>query len=195
MSKNKPELLFPTTCHLQEWLDAHDIDTGNWGQADAKTLPDLWQELQHGESVLQADPPLRCVRVVEVIISRGTELLVEAEQHFVDGRVRVRNRPPSEKLYPDEDPVAAARRCLQEELSVAPSAISFPCQELIARTVREQSSSYPNLTSEYTFYVVHANVNGLPPTDFTTLNSAHDVGDPIVAHHWVWVSKTKDNLS
>lgn len=177
-----------TLQQLIEWLKTEGIDTTAWGQGDAKSVADLWQELQHGESTLQADPPLRRVQVVEVYVQEGDRLLIERAQHFADGRVRTRNRPPSEKMHPAEAPLEAAQRCLVEELMLAPSVIHFPPQPIPVRTVRDKSDSYPNLTSEYTFYTIFAHVNGLPTTSFTTPNAAHSDGDPIIAHQWEWVA-------
>ncbi len=179
-------LPYPTLNQLRTWLHAHAIDTSAWGQGAAKALLDLWRELHQGESTLQADPPLRRVQVVEVHVTNGGRRLIERAQHFADGRVRTRNRPPSEKMHPLEEPLAAARRCLVEELAVPPAAITFPAQQITARTVRSESDSYPNLISEYTFYTVRAHVTGLPTTPFITPNAAHAAGDPVVAHQWEW---------
>lgn len=181
---------FPTAADLAQWLHAQGVDTAAWGHGDAKTVADLWQEHHHGECTLAADPALRIVHVVEVRVEQQGLLLIETEQQFADGRVRVRRRPPSEKLRPEEAPVAAAQRCLSEELALSPAAISFPTQEIPTRTLRDDSSSYPNLPSEYTFYTVHAQVTGLPTTSFTTPNAAHAAGDPIIAHRWAWVGRS-----
>lgn len=178
-----------TLVQLKKWLDTRGIDISQWGSADAKTVADLLCELQDGESTLSSDPPVRRVQVVEVLIYRDDQLLVEREQHFSDGRVRTRNRPPSEKMLPDEDPTAAARRCLVEELGVSSAAITFRPQEIPQRIVRTDSESYPNLLSEYHFFTVVASVEGLPHTTFTTPNVAHAKGDPIVAHRWAWVAR------
>jgi len=175
-----------TLAELQAWLQTQSIDTTNWDHADAKSVADLLTELQHGESTLHSDPPLRRVRVVEVLIRNANKILIEQEQHFADGRVRLRNRPPSEKMHPDETPLAAAQRCLSEELALSADAITFPPQQIPVRTVCDESGSYPNLTSEYCFYTVVATVQGLPTDAFMTTNAAHLAGDPVVAHSWSW---------
>jgi hypothetical protein len=179
---------FPTPTALATWLHIQGIDTTAWGQADAKTVAALWQEIQQGECTLQAAPVVRVVQVVEVRIERDGKLLCEMEQQFADGRVRIRNRPPSEKMLPGEDPTIAARRCLIEELAVPATAITFPPAKITQRSARDESGSYPNLTSAYTFYTVHTHVDGLPDTKFTTANAAHSEGDPIIAHTWDWVA-------
>jgi len=181
-------LYTPTsTAALTTWLHTHQIDTTAWGQGAAKQVDDLWHELMAGESTLQADPPLRCVRVVEVLVEQAGRRLVEAAQQLADGRVRVRNRPPSEKLKPGEAPFAAAVRCLVEELTVDPATITAANTPITERTVLDESGSYPGLQTAYTFYQVHLVVAGLPLTAFTTANAAHGPGDPVVAHQWAWV--------
>ncbi len=177
---------FTTAERLAAWLHSQGLDLNAWGQGGAKTVADLWHELQRGESTLQQRPLERQVRVVEVQIIRNQQILVEAEQYFDDGRVRVRNRPPSEKMHPDETPLLAAERCLQEELALAPSAISFPPHTIQRRTIHAPSDSYPTLMSRYTFYTLQAVVADLPDHSFTTPNRAHGTGDPIVAHSWRW---------
>lgn len=188
---SRPLALFTDAGQLKSWLRAHGVDTTGWGQQAAKTVADLWQEVQQGECQLILDEtthrPLRTVQVVEVHIIWEDKLLHEQSQQFADGRIRTRNRPPSEKLHPGETPLAAARRCIQEELAVAVTAITVPLQTPAKRVVCDESGSYPSLLSEYTFYTVHARVVGLPEHDFTTPNAAHSDGDPIVAHHWSWV--------
>ncbi len=171
---------------LTHWLHIHQIDTRGWGQGAAKQVADLWQELVAGESTLQADPPLRCVAVVEVLVEREGQQLVETAQHFADGRVRTRNRPPSEKLKPGEAPLAAAQRCLVEELAIEHNRITVAQQEITQRVTLDESGSYPGLTTRYTFYRVYLQVADLPTTPFTTTNTAHGHGDPVVAHQWAW---------
>lgn len=190
VSDRDSRLQFDSKDELATWLHFHGVDITHWGRNSAKSIANLWLELQNGESILQLDritrQPLRMVRVVEVQVRLGNRHLVEAAQLFADGRTRQRNRPPSEKMHPHETPLAAARRCILEELAVAPSAITLPYQIPVARITRFASDSYPNLTSEYTFYIVHAHVAGLSTTTFTTNNAAHIEGDPVVAHQWQW---------
>lgn len=176
-----------STSALTHWLHTRQIDTSTWGQGAAKQVADLWQELVAGESTLQADPPLRCVAVVEVLVEREGQCLVETAQHFVDGRVRTRNRPPSEKLKPGEAPLAAAQRCLVEELGIEERRIRVVPREITERVTLDESGSYPGLTTRYTFYRVYLQVADLPTAPFTTTNAAHGDGDPVVAHQWAWL--------
>ncbi len=172
---------------LASWLHAHDIGTEHWGQDGAKSVADLWQEVCHGESALYDVAPLRRVRVVELLVLAGNRQLIEDAQTLVTGQVRRRNRPPSEKMHPTEDPLTAARRCLVEELGVAATAIFIePAQAIGERQTTTESASYPGLLTHFTFYQVTAHVHNLPTTNFTTPNAAHAHGDPVVAHQWRW---------
>jgi hypothetical protein len=176
---------------LASWLRDQQINLDAWGQGAAKSVEDLWREVQNAESALYAEAPLRRVRVVELVVQNGDRQLIEAAQTFASGQVRRRNQSPSEKMLPTEDPFSAARRCLAEELGVEPkTAVTFPPQDVKERQEFVESTSYPGLLTQFTFYRVVAQVPALPPSDFTTHNSAHAHGDPVVAHHWRWQTHT-----
>lgn len=172
---------------LAAWLQTHQIKIDSWGQGAAKSVTDLWREVQNAESALYDEAPLRRVRVVELCVQDGNRQLIEAAQTLVSGQVRRRNHPPSEKMFPTEDPFAAARRCLLEEVGVTADAlVHFPPQTITERQTLLESASYPGLLTQFTFYRVVALVHNLPTTDFTITNVAHSHGDPVVAHHWRW---------
>lgn len=181
---------FENSSALALWLQGHQINTEQWSHNGAKSVADLWLEVKNAESALYNEPPLRRVRVVELHIYEGDRQLIEAAQTFVSGAIRHRHRPPSEKMWPDEDPFTAARRCLAEELGIDPATpVTFFPQSLTESTTILESTSYPGLLTHFTFYRVVAQVYTLPTTDFTTANSAHAHGDPVVAHHWCWQAR------
>ncbi|MBX3014213.1 MAG: hypothetical protein KF832_22010 [Caldilineaceae bacterium] len=172
---------------LAAWLEARQINTDAWGQDNAKSVVDLWHEIQQAESTLHDEAPLRRVQVVELDVRAENRQLIEAAQLFASGQVRHRNHPPSEKMLPGEDPFATARRCLAEELGIAEAArIHFPPQTVEPRVTIVDSTSYPGLLTQFTFYTVCVHVANLPTTEFTTPNAAHAHGDPVVAHRWQW---------
>ncbi|MCE7986186.1 MAG: hypothetical protein DYG89_33840 [Caldilinea sp. CFX5] len=180
-------LTFATPQALAAWLHAQQIDTTTWGQGAAKTVTDLWREIQQAESTLYPEAPWRRVQVVELLITADGRQLMEAEQLLTSGQVRRRNQPPSEKMLPGEDPFATARRCLAEELTITDEGrIHFPPQQVRERQLLVESASYPGLVTQFTFYQVTVHVQALPDTPFTTTNAAHLHGDPVVAHHWRW---------
>ena len=114
-------LQFPqNAAQLKDRLIEQGLDLSKWGQDSAKSAADLWHEIVCGEVTLSFSPPLRRLRVVTVNVKRGSLMLTELEQHFRDGRTRVRRLPPSEKIKANETYRDAAIRCLQEELDVLP---------------------------------------------------------------------------
>ncbi len=177
---------FRDVAALGAWLMAQGVDWTAWGTGNAKSLADLWRELEEGETVLQERPLLRVVNVVQVIVRRDDWVLLEAEQEFGDGQRRHRNQPPAEKIKPGEDYMAAAARCLQEELDVAPGQIQlFPETHRLTETYTH-SPSYPGLPALYNLHVVEAAVSGLPARDFWRDNRSFAAGDPVKRHKWVW---------
>jgi hypothetical protein len=170
---------------LTRWLAARGISTAAWNAGPAKDAADLWREIQAGESRLEDDPPRRVVEVVQVWVrDRAGRVLIEKEQELADGRLRTRNRPPSEKLKPGEDYAKAAARCLVEELGVAQADITLR-PESYRRTERTlDSPSYPGLLTRYTIHEVDAAVRGLPAGDFSRANTA--AADPVRRHGWTW---------
>ncbi|MBE7550911.1 MAG: NUDIX domain-containing protein [Anaerolineales bacterium] len=179
-------LTFASTAELKTWLASKGIDTTRWGMDGAKTVENLWAELVEGESQLQDDPPQRQVRIVNVMIRAGQRLLVEGEQEFGANQSRYRGQPPAEKLKPGESPVEGAIRCLQEEMEVDPNRVHVLAWTEEPEQILLDSPSYPGLTASYMRYEVEATVAGLPRGPFTTTETAHDDGDPVRNHQWLW---------
>lgn len=177
--------MFKYINELVIWLHDNHIDTSFWGEGNAKSVMQLWSEVSSGEVTLLENPPRRIVNVVQVIIRRERQVLLEVEQILENGNRRFRNQPPSEKIKPGENCQDAALRCLQEELSVHPESIKLSrrCQ---TRTELQDSFSYPGLLTEYTFHMVDAVVSDLPEDAFWRSNKALISGDPVKHHLWVW---------
>jgi hypothetical protein len=171
---------------LEKWLRAQKIDVDRWGRGAAKTVENLWAEINHGETRLQEDPLRRLIEVVRVVVHRDIYVLIEARQEFAGGRQRLRNRPPSEKMRPDEDYEAAAYRCLEEELGVPASAVTLYPATYRRRLWEAESDSYPGLCTRYTFHIIQADVSGLPQGEFSTEEQATGAGEPVRKHFWVW---------
>lgn len=171
---------------LERWLHAHNIDTADWGRANAKTVADLWQELRLGESRLQDEPVTRLVDVTNVWVYQNGLVLREVEQELGNGRVRRRNSPPAEKMLPGEDALAAARRCLREELHLDDESFLSDLTLVQSHVSCIDSPSYPGLPSRFTVHSVAVHVRGLPSEDFATLNRAFASGDPVRVHRWRW---------
>jgi ADP-ribose pyrophosphatase YjhB (NUDIX family) len=179
-------LIFNNINALIVWLNHHNIDTSLWGEGNAKSVINLWEEISSGEIIILENPPRRIVQVVQVVIRRGRQVLLEAEQIMENGNHRFRNQPPSEKFKPGESYLDAASRCLQEELGVSSEAIHFRPESYYVRTGLLDSYSYPGLLTEYTFHMVEADVTELPEEPFWRGNEAALTGDPVKRHRWEW---------
>lgn len=126
-----------------------------YGQGNAKEFTALLEEIKTGdcEIVWEHTQPIRLVNVVlVVVISHHGERLTEAYQEFSDGRIRKRGMQElAEKRKPGEDPEAAARRALQEELGIPTDELVFehlsPTEEKLS--VATESFSYPGLKTRY----------------------------------------------
>jgi hypothetical protein len=177
---------FQSENQLEDWLHQANIDTSLWGEGNAKTVNHLWIELLEGEAHLQDNPLLRLVDVVQIIIRRGKQILLEMEQELENGQVRFRNQPPSEKIKAAESYKDAALRCLWEELGVVATAVTFHPNTYTQVESETDSLSYPGLKTRYTFHMIESEVNGLPDEDFWRNNAAFGTGDPVKRHHWTW---------
>jgi len=180
-------MTFESADSLVEWLKEGGIDLSLWGKQGNKTAVDLWLELQQGDCILQGPPPVRLVRVVQVVIQQEGKVLIEGAQEMKDGRIRRRNFYPSEKMKPGESPPAAALRCLYEELGIAPNQVII-LSECGAQVEECESPSYPGLKTCYYLFEVAARIRGLPTADFWHDNVAHALHDPVKRHHWVWIA-------
>ncbi len=171
---------------LAAWLATNGIDTAQWGAAGTKRIADLGQEISRGESVLTTDPPTRNVTLVQVILRRGDEVLLELAQEMRDGQVRHRQQPPSEKLIAGEEALSAAGRCLLEEVGLTADQVTRLALSGPPHVSEVDSPSYPGLPTRYTVYRVEATADGLPDDDFWHDNHGAGDSDPVLRHQWGW---------
>lgn len=171
---------------LEAWLLAAGIDTLGWGVGGAKTVADLWAEMEEGDAVLDEALPLRIVNVVQVRIRRDGRELFEMAQELADGQQRRRNRLPSEKVKAGESFAAAAARCLQEELGLGGDEFSIGSERLEEKMRTIDSPSYPGLATRYRLVTLAATAAGLPDEPFWRENAAAAQGDPVLRHLWAW---------
>ncbi len=177
---------FYTRQDLVTWLDANGVDMSQWGSPGTQTVTELWHEICAGETRLRGKPPRRFVNVVEVIIRKGSCILIETRQVSKDGRVRCRYIPPSEKMWPDEEPFNAALRCLREELDLLPEDVEIVTSSYTKRLEVNDSPSYPGLETCWTFHSVEARIRELPEHAFSTDESSSDGKETILHHDWEW---------
>lgn len=178
---------FSSVTELENWLINNSINLAVWNSNQAKSVENLFQEIVTGESYIQITPPLRVVQVVQVLVPKGDEILLELGQELEDQRKRQRHAPPSEKMKPGEDCFMTAIRCLVEELEVAQENIQIETERCEPCVRYRHSHSYPGLRTQYVVYQVKASVSGLPPDNFTTKEISHDGNQDLVrAHYWGW---------
>ncbi len=184
---DQPSLTFDNPTALTDWLAANGLPLNDWGRGGAKSVADLWAEVACGETTLGDNPPRRAVNVVQVLIHQGERTLTEIEQAMADGRRRARGWPPSEKLKGGEEALAAARRCLAEELGIITS-LDTLCEETLPYEHTLDSPSYPGLPTTYRVHTVALAADdlpaALPEADFWLDNAAP--GDPVRRHLWGW---------
>lgn len=181
---------------LRASLLSHGIELSAWGMGDAKTVESLWEELQTGETQLQANPFCRVLcGVVQVIIRHPDgRVLIEEEQVFHDGRRRQRNIPPSEKMLRGESYTDAAKRCIVEELLLNPRTVDVLTFSHRMRQELRNSWSYPGLTSLYTIHQVQVRVPDIPLQDFCTTELDRRNDSVVRDHLWVWKTPPPDLL-
>jgi hypothetical protein len=179
-------LKFENERALEEWLSSREIGWEAWGSAGSKTVSNLWHEYVQGEIAFLKDPPTRAVRVVQIILRRGSKVLLEISQEFGDGRVRQRGVLPSEKIIAGESQFEAAERCLREELGLDSRHIQLINSTAGSYERLADSPSYPGLRTHYTVYTIEAAAEGLPDEDFWRENEAVAAGDPVKRHLWGW---------
>lgn len=116
-----------------QYLTINNVPYWSWGRGNAKTLGDLWRELESGECTLSVRKGVVIRRVVVSSVyvyykkDKVTWRLVEQRQVFADGRSRTRPAylGVGEKRRPNEDAEVAARRALKEELGIVDPKIVF----------------------------------------------------------------------
>lgn len=172
---------------LRQWLVDRGIDLSLWGTGGTKTVEALWTEIAAVETILQDAPPLRILRVTEILIEHDGKVLYEVEQALRDGRRRRRNHPPTEKICGRESVEETVYRCLSEELGVSPSQVDGLIVAQTPTITEGASPSYPGLRTRYLLYPVTVAMVGLPNSEFWTEESAANQSDLVVRHRWAWV--------
>ena len=90
---------------LRDELQRASVDTSEWGVGSAKSIDHLWKEIEANESSLhrtQDGRLRRALEFVEVELSYNGRILIETH-HEVDGRVRQKFCPLSQKMRAGED--------------------------------------------------------------------------------------------
>jgi hypothetical protein len=147
---------------LETQLSSYGISAEMWGTGNAKTVRDLQNEINNGESVLSLrnNELIRTTEGLAINVfcraDGATYRLKEEKQVFTDGRTRVRGTDVmdtslGEKLTKGEHRDAAVLRAINEELGISDdSNISYVAGPDFI--VERKSNSYPGLTSVHTLH-------------------------------------------
>jgi hypothetical protein len=148
---------------LYLFLSDKGVPLDLFGSGNAKTVDQLYEEIQSGETKLLYDEGvlIRYFRGVVVHVYSGVYKLHEDRQEFKDGRIRRRNFDfLGEKMVNGEAPVDAALRCIKEEIGIDVSNLEYQRRELKPHA---DSMSYPGIITIGDLY--HFNVT-LESSDF-----------------------------
>lgn len=171
---------------LASWLRQCGVDISLWGTGDYKSVAELWKEVVNGDCILEVGPTRKVVIAIVIIETEGA-VLHEAKQEFHDGRIRVRNKPPREKVKPQEKIAEAASRCLRQELRLNEDEYEILDVSESPTLLMKESASYPGIKTEYSQFFVKVSAPNLPKTDFSTEEHG-DPHDPVRKHWWTWVT-------
>jgi hypothetical protein len=160
---------------IKELLRKHKINTDLFGVDHARTLDQLVQEVNSGETGLfeKPDRPGELRRYLQILIvkvrnSMGA-YLVETAHSFGVGLKRERNLFPATKVRPFEDKIWAVRRLLRElDIPFANARTCFGPR----RTEISNSPSYPNIATVYLKQVVEVHLEEI---DLSQLEDAEAV--------------------
>tara|TARA_B100000745_G_scaffold254553_1_gene176986 strand:+ start:311 stop:862 length:552 start_codon:yes stop_codon:yes gene_type:complete len=178
---------------LKKLLADHGVDISAFGIGKAKTLANLLEEVNSGETQLEVAEGIlvRSVGVVSIDVycrvGAVRMRLTEDRQEFLDGRVRKRDYlygAVSEKMNPGEEVTNAIGRGLAEELKVSNFSVENLTEPIITSL---ESPSYPGLQSKYTTYEVSVN---LDVSDYRPEGYVEEQGDKSTFFVWEKSPKT-----
>ena len=190
MNESTPQLKesIMNTRELASLFQRYGVDMSAYGVGKAKTLDQLLQEINAGESslVVENGELIRIVNIisVDVYFERvpGERLRLRMEyQQFSDGRTRVRENDfgaVSGKMKPNESVEDAIARELGEEIK----ACEYQLEGIQTPIVNTRTSpSYPGISSRYTENYATAII---PPSMYRV--SYEETQDGVTSH-FSWV--------
>lgn len=168
---SKRDIPPPTVCDalyvqvVGQMLEEHGIDTGLFGQNEAKSLETFASEVHRGTTRLMLDATQHksLVRVVDVVLLRlsyeseeqQTRYLVEYAERFPDGRIRKDlNRLPGSKKNPHENTRMVAERIIDKTLNMRDCDVKLNLLDTEVFEDDEESPSYPGVRTVYRMEIV-----------------------------------------
>ena len=201
---------FDTPDKLQTWLHLNDVRTDSWEKASAKSVKDLWEEVNEEKSILvkmEGDRyVMRVMRVVRVVVKQQFRpgqyryLLESSQEIGSNGIVVFRKMLLAATMKPRENCFYAAKRGVCRELAnlqsrgdfeLTLSDVTISRGSLHVHTETSHSNSYPGLFTMYILHTVNATTKKkLPTTDFSTTEYL-PTGHVNVKHFWKWRTKAQ----
>ena len=182
---------------LRKTLLSQGIDLSLWGKSPAKTIEDLFAEIEQGEASLSEEEGklMRSVQVANLSVFHKTKdgesfRLEETAEEFPNGTIKKRNRivgtSLSETMRKGEDFEIAAKRGLAEELGITSA---YPIEHLSGDTEVKTSPSYPGLKTKYAFSIgrVFLSKEDYVPEGYKEVDQASGV-----ITHFSWVRIEED---
>jgi len=161
-------------------------------------LKELYTEINAGDCYLEFVPSIpdslrRYVKVVQVIIHKGSKVLIETREYDPHRGYKTINRPLSGKIRPTELLSAATKREICEELAIETNRIVTIISSAIPTSKEHPSHTFNNILTHYYSYVVHAFIRDLPNGEFSTVEQPNSSTETERIHEWVWVTWVNRN--
>lgn len=169
-----PSLETWTASEISQKLTKYNIDVSVYGQPKTRSLEQVANEVQRGESYLMESDD-KILRVVDSVFVRVMEptgkVLVETKQEQPDGTVVKVEKLPSCPHHKGDNIWRTAQRLLETGPKFANENVHIRAGAEQIQEEEEESEAYPGLISVYRKHYVDAQFGGNPDGD--------DGGDPV----------------
>lgn len=185
--------------NLQEILSTNGINTSLYGQGTAKSIQQLFNEIELGETILNIhnDKLTRKLYVMNICLIDGDKVLIEWQQKFHstpdrEEFIRSRYLSVAEKFYPNEKIEEVIIRSLKEELNINFDGLGI--LNINSSTEVMNSNSYPELESHYHYTSVIIDTQqtssiNIPHEKYYIFTEYFDNGNERLTTTWKWTTK------
>merc|ERR1719161_1446106 len=137
---------------IREKFLTHGIDVSLYGQQNTRSLEQVANEVQRGESYLMESND-RILRVVDLVLVRVAEpkgrILVEVKHEHPDGTCTKCERLPATKRKPGDNVWRTAQRLLETRPKLVSDQVNIRLGVEDLTEEEQESTSYPGLLSVY----------------------------------------------
>jgi hypothetical protein len=187
-------------------LQKHGVETSAWGKDQAKSVQELFWEIQKGECILETRKGelKRILTVLRIELwaetCHGKRVLMQCDEQLQDGRVRKGlNRRVAKKMSTGETKEEALSRALASELDLEPPWVAkhVTVEKQDESFAERASKGFPGIETVYNFKTFYMQVNdptheecrriGLPFGDDFETKEFSLLGQNR-QHYWSWAS-------